>query len=283
MEGKKLSIMTNTGAFGLPWLVAKKEGLFQKAGLQVEIAERDPIAKEQPIFARKKEGSLERGQVKLYSVCEWGAIQRIVGGSRGKILYVISGASPFAVLTTDKNLSQPEQLANVPVGVKEYAGSHYATIAMLEKHLPINQIAIQHIGGPLTRLQEMIEGRIRAVTLMEHYVDLARHHDAHSVVSDRYSEVAYGSDDIDEETQQKLLSSVSEAVSSINQQSGRYGELLLADVPEEFRQGFPLPTIHFSPPVPYSEAQFELTKQWMQKKKFITTDPRFDEVVHSHK
>lgn len=276
---EKLRIMTNTGAFGLPWLVAQTEGLFAQAGLDVDLVPRDPVAPEQEVFQRRKESALESRKVEVYSICEWGALQRIAQGSAGKILYVISTESPFAVLARDHALRFPRDLKDVPVGVKEYAGSHYATIAMLERYLPKKAIRTQHIGGPLLRLQRLLSGSLPAVTLMEHYIDLAQFNGAHIIVQDSFAEVAFCRGDLDDVTVRKLFTVVAETIARINQDWKRYEDLLLADVPPELRRGFKLPGLHYPTPRLYTAEEFNRIKGWMEQRGFLTTGLTFHEVV----
>lgn len=276
---KKIKIMTNTGAFGFPWLVAKHENLFKKVGLDVEIVQRDPYAPEEPIFARKKERALEDESVSLYSVCEWGALQRIAEGSIGKVLYIISTKSPFAVMAIDPHIKSPQNLSDVPIGVKSCAGSHYATIRMLEKRIPTEKIKIKHIGGPLSRLETLLTNKLKAVTLMEHYIDLAEFHGARIIVKGNFSEVAFGHGDLPEGIRDKLMLAVREAVRLINKNWKKYQHILLDDIPPRFKHGFIPKTIHYAPPKLYSLNDFKKTKEWMENRGFLKSNLVFQDVI----
>jgi len=273
--------MTNTGAFGFPWLVAKHENLFKRFGLDVEIVQRDPYAPEEPVFARKKERALESESISLYSICEWGALQRIAEGSIGKILYVISTKSPFAVMAIDPRIKSVKELSILPIGVKSCAGSHYATIRMLEKRIPIEEIKIKHIGGPLNRLEALLTGKLKAVTLMEHYIDLAKYHGAHAIAKGNFSELAFGRGDLPAEMRSKLVLAVREAIHLINKNWKKYQQILLADIPPRLKRGFTPKTIRYSPPKFYSPSDFKKTKEWMENRGFLKSNLTFQDVITS--
>ena len=84
---KKLVLETTAPFQGLPELVAYKEGLFEKEGIQIEWVERDTEQKERadvnvsspkglnPFSSHGK--MLEQGKADMYNACEWGNYCRV--------------------------------------------------------------------------------------------------------------------------------------------------------------------------------------------------------------
>ena len=114
---KKLVLETTAPFQGLPELVADKEGLFAKEGLEIEWVERESEDKSTRVDVNSPKGlnpfsshgkMLEQGKADMYNACEWGNYCRVqdtqVGsrqvGRRGIVTYaaiVVRPASCCAV------------------------------------------------------------------------------------------------------------------------------------------------------------------------------------------
>src|ERR1700739_4283329 len=173
---KKLILETTSPFQGLPELVAYDEGLFEKEGLVVELADRneagvrtantsltnvndaDPFGSHGTLF--------EQGKADMYNACEWGNYCRVgaTKGSRqiGRRAIVTFGA---IVVRPDSPVFTPQQLAGRKVGVPFYAGTHYLALHMLEGFLPRDQINICRAPtGSRNRLNLMMKGEIEGNT-----------------------------------------------------------------------------------------------------------------------
>jgi hypothetical protein len=69
--GETFRFVNEDTVFTLPWEVAIKEGLFARAGHQVEVPEKNPGNTALGLFERNKEVLFECGQVDAFNVCEW--------------------------------------------------------------------------------------------------------------------------------------------------------------------------------------------------------------------
>src|SRR4051794_8916068 len=122
--------------FTLPWEVAIEEGLFRRAGFEVEVAEKNPDNTAVELFGRNKEVLFESGRVDAFNVCEWGAIKRtaVEGRERpGVILGFRESITAMGIVTRkDSGIVRLEELAGVPVAVQQHTGSHYMAIRMME-------------------------------------------------------------------------------------------------------------------------------------------------------
>ena len=183
---KKLVLETTSPFQGLPELVAYDEGLFEQEGLSIEWAERDEAGvKQAEALVDSPKGVdpfgshghlLEQGKADTYNACEWGnycRVQDTVIGSRqiGRRAIVTYAA---IVVRPDSPVYTAQQLANRPVGVPFYAGTHYLALHLLEGFLPRDQIKVVRApNGSRNRFNLMMKGEIEATTLTEPYVTLA--------------------------------------------------------------------------------------------------------------
>src|ERR1700751_5131317 len=131
-----VKIAPNNPVFDLPVIVGIEEGLFAKGGLDVSFSatyadrERDSVAT--PLMARLKENLFDCGSADGYNVCEWASIDRLERGKRrGNIAGLRAAVAAQAILSFDETLQVPRDLADVPVTVQEWTGSHDTVIQML--------------------------------------------------------------------------------------------------------------------------------------------------------
>ena len=182
---KKLVLETTAPFQGLPELVADREGLFAKEGLQIEWVERESDDKSTHVDVNTPKGlnpfsshgkMLEQGKADMYNACEWGNYCRVqdtqVGsrqvGRRGIVTYAA------IVVRPDSKVFTAQQLAGKTVGVPFYFGTHYLALHLLEGFMPREQIKLcRTSNGSRQRFDAMMRGEIEATTLTEPYVTLA--------------------------------------------------------------------------------------------------------------
>src|SRR5438874_9579118 len=155
-----VNISPNNPVFDLPIYVARDEGLFAKAGIEVRFqakySQRNPSDKD--AFARLKESLFEEGKADVYNLCEWAGIDRSEKSARGaQVLALRPAVGAQAIITFDKGLQEPRDLAGVPIGINERTGSHYTTLQTLEGVLPRAEIVVAHVGVPERRYQALKE------------------------------------------------------------------------------------------------------------------------------
>src|SRR3978361_1330037 len=164
---KKLVLETTAPFQGLPELVADREGLFAKEGLQIEWVERESDDKSTHVNVNTPKGlnpfsshgkMLEQGKADMYNACEWGNYCRVQDtniGSRqvGRRAIVTYAAM---IVAPDSPVYTPQQLANKTIGVPFYFGTHYIALHMLEGFLPRELIKVCRApNGSRYRLQSL--------------------------------------------------------------------------------------------------------------------------------
>lgn len=275
--------------FSLPWLVAKKKGLFAEQGVEVELvrspqrtdaksAFSDVVSTGNHLLFESREAQFQRG-------CEWGQLRRAYDSQvRGRVISKRSAVVSQAVIVrADSPYTHPEDLSNVPVAVHYHAGSHYMTLHMLEGFLPRDQIQVTHIPVSGLRYKALLNGEIAAITVPEPWISQAEKEQC-KVICEAFcvgSEVA--SPEIDAETYAAIHRAITNAVRLINKNKKKYIRYFIEDIPREMRPlkraDFRLSRIRYVEPAPYPRDEFERAIKWMRDWNLINPDATFETVV----
>jgi NitT/TauT family transport system substrate-binding protein len=186
-----VKIAPNNPVFDLPVIVGIEEGLFAEAGLDVSFsasyADRERDSAQTPVMARLKENLFDCGSADSYNVCEWASIDRLERGRRGGNIAALRAAvAAQAILSLDDRLQAPRDLADVPVMVQEWTGSHYTAIQMLESAVGREHVKLQHGGLPQARYAALKDGSARAIAVMEPFISLGLKDGAHIIAASFY-------------------------------------------------------------------------------------------------
>jgi NitT/TauT family transport system substrate-binding protein len=235
MDMTKLLLETSAPFQGLPEIVAHEEGLFEKEGLEIEWVDREKGVKHElqkgilspkglnPFLSHGR--MLEVGKADLYNACEWGnycRIQETGVQSRqvGRRAIITYGA---IVVGPNSSIYTPQQLANVPVGVPFYFGTHYLALHLLDGFLPREVIKVCSAAAPIhLRLQAIMNGDLEATTLTEPHVSLAEKLGCRIVCSAFYHGTDVASDRLAPETYAAYTHAVRASVRRINANKSAY-------------------------------------------------------------
>ena len=119
---------------------------------------------------------LEDGKADMYNACEWGNYCRVEETSKGSRQVGRRAIITYAAIVVGPKSSiyTPQQLANVPVGVPFYFGTHYVALHLLGGFLPRDMVKLCSAAPPsYLRLQALLAGDVQAVTLTEPHISLA--------------------------------------------------------------------------------------------------------------
>jgi NitT/TauT family transport system substrate-binding protein len=232
----KRLILESTSPFnGLPEMVADSEGLFAAEGLEVVfVSDLEAAPKQADRTIRSAAGlnpfashgtSAELGKAAMFNACEWGNYCRVeqssVGGRQlGRRAIVTYGA---IVVPPWSEIHTPQQMANVPVGVPYYNGTHFLALLMLEGFLPRD--AIKTCLGPTgagRRFQAIMNHELDATTLTEPYITVAERAGCRIIAEAPYHGTEVASRDVDSETYAAFNHAVREAVRRINADKRTY-------------------------------------------------------------
>lgn len=282
----KIRISPNPPIFDLPILVALEHGLFAEAGLDVDYSVKygDHDKLEKDVLKRQKEALFEAGAADNFNVCEWGGIDRLERGvGRGKIAALRPAIAAQAIVTFDPQLQSPRDLANVPIGINDFTGSHYTTVALLEGAIPKDQVNVTHIGAPEVRLQALKDGRVRAATVMEPFISLALKQGAHIIALTFYRGAEIVSPDLQPLDVERYFKVLDNAVDLINADFKKYAHHITAiakddDIaPEELDGRF----VRYTHAQRYSPELFDPAYHWMKDRGFTDGANNHEKLVVS--
>lgn len=270
MAAPKVRIAPNNPVFDLPVIVGIEEGLFAKAGLDVQFSatyeDRERDSADKPVFQRLKEEMFECGSADSYNVCEWASIDRLERGKRGGRLAALRAAvAAQAIVTFDDRLQTPRDMADVAVVVQEWTGSHYTTIQMLESAVGREHVKIEKGGLPQHRWAGLKERRYRAVTVMEPFISLALKDGAHIVAASFYRGGEVVAADLTPEQRKAYYDAENQAVDLINADFYKYAHHVTAHAkgalePRELLRAF----VHYKHVDYYDPELFNRAYEWMK-------------------
>jgi NitT/TauT family transport system substrate-binding protein len=280
-----VNISPNNPVFDLPIYVARDEGLFQRAGIDVRfqakyserrLSDTDP-------FQRLKEALFEQGKADVYNLCEWAGIDRSQKSARGaQVLALRPAVGAQAILTFDKTIQEPRDLAGVPIGINDRTGSHYTTLQSLEGVLARNEIVVEHLGVPERRYQALKERASRAVAVMEPFISLGLKEGAHIVDLTFYRGAEVIAPHLSVEQRQAYLDAINEASDRIMADFGKYKHYVTeqtkgALAPQELSNYF----VRYTHYMVYEPKRFQQVYEWMRSWGLASGDADHARVVAS--
>jgi NitT/TauT family transport system substrate-binding protein len=271
----------------LPMYVAQQEGLFEKHGVKVEfISVASAAERDQVIVAGQADGMINESiSTALYNK---EAIQvQIVRFAR----VPTPESAQYHILVSGKSgITSVEQLKGVEIGVSQGTIIEYVTERLLEadglQASDIKTIAVPKIPD---RMALLSSGELKAATLPDPLSYLAVQQGASFLVQDSkhpqygHSTYAFRKAVLDEkpEAVKAFLAAIEEAISQINADPTRWGDLLKEQklVPE------PLLATYVLPPFPAkgvpSEALWSDVLEWVKAKGLVSADVAYADSVNN--
>jgi len=304
---RKVRSEITSAIHSLPWLIARDEGFFEREGIEVEfirapqrgswkarrtqgaptVRGHDLVDDHRAVDSMGVHIVFEEGACEVYRACEWGQLRRAQDSVRGgQIIGKRPTITTHAVLVrADSHIDCLQQLANTRIGVNFHAGSHYVTLLLLEGFLSRNEIQVVHAGRPLERYEALCNGAIEAVTLMEPWITLAEKNGLQNLGEACYIGTEIASPDLDRDTYTALQRAVRNAVHAFNRDKRHYLHYLIEEIPPELGAltvaDFHLPRLRCVDPVPYSEAEFRRSVEWMRTWDLIGDDTTYLDLVEN--
>ena len=267
-----LKIAPNNPVFDLPVLVGIEEGLFEKAGLDVQMSApyeaREKDCAEHPVMSRLKENLFDCGSADSYNVCEWASIDRLERGERaGNIAALRAAVAAQAILTFDEILQVPRDLSDVPVVVQELTGSHYTTLQMLESSIGADHVKIERGGLPFKRWEGLKNRTHRVVTVMEPFISLGLKEGAHIIAAQFYRGGEVIAPELTPEQREAYYAAENKAVDLINGDFYKYAHHVAASAkgalqPHELLRAF----VRYKHVDYYDPTLFGRTYDWMKSR-----------------
>lgn len=289
----------------IPWsfldIVAKEENLFKKRDLEVDFfavgrSEAEPSDKVQWYGDLVKGGNID-----AYSVCAWGAIDRLAEKEREKIVAATTSSGyAFSILVAPGlGIKTAADLSDIPIAVNMKTGSHYCILSDLERTLPFSKIKVIHGAEPHNRLKGLLEGRFQAAALISPYTELAVQLGFVKVAETKTVDVLafVARDDIPMPVLTRYLAALDEAAKMMKASPERFRGLYVRTLRETF-MGFPddwrtrinklidkmaptIPITTWGELTEYPRESFNSLSTWMSKHNLLEADVSYDSMVMS--
>jgi ABC-type nitrate/sulfonate/bicarbonate transport system substrate-binding protein len=278
---KTIRLQSDSNAHDRPWRVAVEQGFFAAEGLNVEYHEDNPkgaAGRVEDFSKRWKESQLQKGDLEVYPVCEWGAIERVQSLGGGKIIGLDTTVRTGALMVAkDSTIQSPADLRNVPIAVTWHAGTFYAAIEVLEAAgVPFDEIKLVHAND---RLESLLGGTTQAAALMEPLVSRALAAGARKIADLRWRGGIVAGNDVDEETAGKLRRALNRAIEWLKENEDRSRKEVLRDLAPEQRQGGLMPELVGVKT--YRPEEFQEKVDWMLDRGFLKEAPAYGDVVRN--
>ena len=263
-----VAIAPNNPVFDLPIYVARDEGLFDKAGIEVRFQARYSQRNDSDLdaFKRLKESLFEQGKADIYNLCEWAGIDRSQRSGRGaQVLVLRPAVAAQAILSFDDAIWEPRDLAGVPIGINDRTGSHYTTLQSLEGVLPRGEIVVEHVGIPERRYAALKAGTSRAVAVMEPFISLGLKDGARLVDVTFYRGAEVVAASLSPEQREAYLGAINAAADLLTANFGKYKHYVTEQTqgrlaPHELSDHY----VHYTHYVEYEPKRFDQVYEWMK-------------------
>lgn len=287
----------------IPWsfldIVAKEDGIFTDRGLEIDFYSvgKDRVEPEDKVTWYSD--MVKKGNLDTYSVCAWGAIDRLEGAKKEKIVAAStsSGYAFSVVVAPGLGIKTARDLAEIPIAVNMKTGSHYCVLSDLERVLPYDNIKIVHGGEPQNRLRGLLDGKLQAAALISPYTEIAVRLGFVKVSETKTVDVLafVARDDIPMDVLSSYLGCLNEAARRLTTNPERYRHLYIRTLKETFA-GYPEPlrtkvekvveSISGTVPITtwgelkeYPKESFDSLSQWMNKHNLLKNKVAYDNFV----
>ena len=156
--------------FRLQEWVAEEKGYFSAEGLEYDFREEIQATDGKVHDKGARIGayqSFEEGRASDVScACHW-TVNVAASSGHGRLYARAYSVAPAGIFVPpDSAVTEPTQLAGVPVSVGYQSGSHYSSVQALEQYLPRDQIQLSFNDGMLFKRMEMLlERKVPAAAL----------------------------------------------------------------------------------------------------------------------
>lgn len=287
----------------IPWsfldIIAMNEGVFASKGLEVEFYTVERGGSEPADKLSWYSNLIRGGSIDTYSVCAWGAIDRIAADKKERII-AASTSSGYAfsiVAAPGLGIKSITDLASTPIAVNMLTGSHYCILRDLESFLPYSMIKLIHGGEPQVRLMGLLEGRFQAVALISPYTEIAVNLGYVKVSETKTVDVLafVARDDVPIEYLSLYLEALNEAARRLNANPEKYRNLYVQTLKETF-SNYPsklrmrvlsavekisstIPITTWGELVKYPKGIFNSLSTWMKKHNLLSSRISYEDAV----
>src|SRR6476660_5805527 len=258
--------------FRLQEWVAEEKGYFADEGLdyifQEKIRSTDGKQHDQQGAKAGAYQSFEAGRTSDVScACHW-TVNVAASNGHGKLYADVYSVAPSAVFVPPESpITEPAQLAGVPITVGYQSGSHYSTIQALEPYLKRDQINLSFVEGLLFRRMELaIDRQAPAVALFSGPYYFAEQLGFRKIIDTTFMIATLITGDPDPEDVRKFFRALRRAQRDIDLRPDLYTHFYKNEFPERYharmdtRRWGPGERLVFEP---YTKEVYDETFKWI--------------------
>ncbi|NLM20514.1 MAG: ABC transporter substrate-binding protein [Peptococcaceae bacterium] len=268
----------------LPFYVAEQEGMFEQAGIRVELIS---FSSAQEMLAAIQSGQIDG---KITDLIVTNLLKK--GGTDVRIAAISLGLTPlegrFAILAAPQSsVRKVEDLKNVKIGGTENTIIHYVIDSLLTEHgFSPEEIQIASIPKFPVRLEMLLHNEVEAAVFTDPLASFAELQGAHLIIDDTTDNISqtviiFRNKTLEEKERavKVVLKIYEQAGQAINQNPEKYRDLIVAkaQVPEALRETYKIPT--YSKLQLPSEEQLNKVMQWMVDKKLLSEPFAYEDLV----
>ncbi|MDO8670523.1 MAG: MetQ/NlpA family ABC transporter substrate-binding protein [Dehalococcoidia bacterium] len=269
----------------LPWAVGNQEGIFEKAGVKVELV---PFASAAEIDAALLAGAIDAGQRDIIAALNMNKDTEQAKIVRTALSIAATGQPVFGMVAlSNSNISSVADLRGRDIAIARNTIIDYLTDKMLlaggVNPKDVNKVNVPQIPMRLSLLQN---GQVKAATLAEPVLTQALGNGARLIVDDSVSKVGQSivlvsTRAIKEKptTIKETLAAYEQAVDRVNAGPEKYRALLVevAKVPDDVKDKIKLPK--YPKALVSSKADIEAVNKWMMEQDMISSMLPYEKVV----
>src|ERR1700736_1367376 len=253
--------------------IAEEKGYFQAEGLNYEF--RDELSTED---GKKHDlgdrigayQTFERGRTTDVScACHW-TVNVAASNGHGKLYGDAYSVSPAGVFVPPESpVTQPADLAGVPISVGYQSGSHYATIQGIEQYLKLEDIQLSFKDGLLfKRMELLIDRKVPAASLFSGPYYFMEQLGFRKIIDTTFMMASMITGDPDPEDLRKYFRALRRAQRDLDLRPELYTYFYMKEFPVRFhaqmdtRRWGPGERLVFEP---YSKQTFEESFEWIEQ------------------
>jgi NitT/TauT family transport system substrate-binding protein len=258
--------------------VANEKGYFTDEGLDYEFVPWDlgrreltPAAGVTPAVVMG--GALEdmqagRTTCEVSSACHW-CVNMAAASSPGRMwggAYTVTPAGVY--VPPESGIRRAEDLAGVEVGVGQHSGSHFTTLRSLENVMPLERVNLRFVGGPVERMQLMIDRKLQAATVFGAHLYVLEQLGFRKVVDATFMIGFFVGADAPADDVERYVRALVRAQVDVDLEPERYRHYFLDELPEAVAGLVDVRLFGTGERVvaqPYTRETFEATRSWIEQ------------------
>ena len=254
-----------------------ENGHFTAEGLDYELTESFAAAFRNPTITSTEaapeevttgafESMADGRECDISSACHW-AVGMAASANHGRMWGHAYSVTPSAIWVAPESwIKEPEELAGVEVTVGKRSGSHFSAIQALEAVVKPEQINLKFVGGPMDRLQLLLDRRVASGNVFGTAGYVLEQQGFRKVVDTTFMIGFLVETGANDEDAQKYFNALQRAQRDIDLEPERYKHYLLRELPEKYHSMLDVRRCGIGERLvfePYTREVFEQTHRWM--------------------